>query len=52
MNGQIYGHKYACNWEGKGFVFLHCGRENLDEGDDPLFAMLKLNRARPLSNTY
>jgi hypothetical protein len=32
MNGQIYGHKYGCNWEGKGFVFLHCGKENLDHG--------------------
>ena len=32
MNGQIYGHKYGCNWEGKSFVFLHCGKENLDQG--------------------
>ncbi len=32
MNGQIYGHKYGCDWEGKNFVFLHCGKENLDQG--------------------
>ena len=31
MNGQIYGHEYACDWEGKDFVFVHCGENNLDE---------------------
>ena len=30
MNGQIYGHKYGCNWKGKDFVFIHCGETNLD----------------------
>ena len=35
MNGQIYGHRYGCDWEGKNFVFLHCGKENLDEGEMP-----------------
>ena len=30
MNGQIYGHKYACDWESKDFVFIHCGDTNLD----------------------
>ena len=31
MNGQIYGHKYGCNWKGKDFVFVNCGERNLDE---------------------
>ena len=31
MNGQIYGHQYQCNWEGKDFVFLHCGENNLQQ---------------------
>ena len=31
MNGQIYGHKYGCDWEGKDFVFIHCGETNLDQ---------------------
>ena len=30
MNGQIYGHEYGCDWESKDFVFVHCGRTNLD----------------------
>ena len=29
MNGQIYGHKYACDWKSKDFVFIHCGETNL-----------------------
>lgn len=31
MNGQIYGHQYVCDWEGKNFVFVNCGQNNLDE---------------------
>ena len=34
MNGQIYGHEYGCNWEGKHFVFIHCGEANLDSEFD------------------
>lgn len=30
MNGQIYGHEYACDWQGKDFVFVQCGKVNLD----------------------
>ena len=30
MNGQIYGHEYGCDWEGKDFVFINCGARNLD----------------------
>jgi hypothetical protein len=30
MNGQIYGHEYGCNWQGKDFVFIQCGQTNLD----------------------
>ena len=22
--------RYGCNWEGKDFVFIHCGKKNLD----------------------
>ena len=31
MNGQIYGHQYSCDWEGKDFVFVHCGDNNLSD---------------------
>ena len=31
MNGQIYGHQYSCDWEGKDFVFIHCGDNNLSD---------------------
>lgn len=43
MNGQIYGHKYGCNWEGKSFVFLHCGKENLDQGKKNLQKIFRFN---------
>ena len=29
MNGQIYGHKYGCNWKGKDYAFISCGDRNL-----------------------
>lgn len=31
MNGQIYGHQYGCDWESEDFVFVHCGKTNLDQ---------------------
>ena len=31
MNGQIYGHKYGCDWKGKDFAFVHCGKRNLED---------------------
>ena len=34
MNGQIYGHEYGCDWEGKDFVFISCGARNLDRTFD------------------
>lgn len=36
MNGQIYGHKYACNWEGTDFVFVHCGDTNNNNNDQDI----------------
>ncbi|XP_031785209.1 protein bark beetle isoform X2 [Nasonia vitripennis] len=29
LNGQLFGHRYECPWDGQ-FVFLHCGQRNLD----------------------
>jgi hypothetical protein len=29
LNGQLFGQRYECPWDGK-FVFLHCGQRNLD----------------------
>ncbi|XP_058792901.1 protein bark beetle isoform X2 [Phymastichus coffea] len=29
LNGQLFGHRYECPWDGK-FVFIHCGQRNLD----------------------
>ena len=34
MNGQIYGHEYGCDWEGKDFVYINCGARNLDPDFD------------------
>ena len=33
MNGQIYGHKYGCNWKAPNFAFVHCGEKNLEKGE-------------------
>ncbi|XP_020286537.1 protein bark beetle isoform X2 [Pseudomyrmex gracilis] len=33
LNGQLFGHRHECPWDGK-FVFLHCGRRNLDDAYD------------------
>merc|ERR1719422_2043683 len=33
MNGQIYGHKYGCNWKAPNFAFVHCGDKNLEQGE-------------------
>ncbi|XP_034949444.1 protein bark beetle isoform X2 [Chelonus insularis] len=33
LNGQLFGHKYDCPWDGN-FVFLHCGERNLDYSHD------------------
>ncbi|KAK0090170.1 hypothetical protein PV325_002595 [Microctonus aethiopoides] len=30
LNGQLYGHKYDCPWDGD-YVFVHCGERNLNE---------------------
>ncbi|XP_023246946.1 protein bark beetle [Copidosoma floridanum] len=29
LNGQLYGHRHECPWDGD-FVFVHCGERNLD----------------------
>ncbi|KAJ8673362.1 hypothetical protein QAD02_004624 [Eretmocerus hayati] len=29
LNGQLFGHRYECPWDGE-FVFVHCGERNLD----------------------
>ncbi|XP_012276535.1 protein bark beetle isoform X2 [Orussus abietinus] len=33
LNGQLFGHRYDCPWDGK-FVFVHCGERNLDMSYD------------------
>ncbi|KAK2577430.1 hypothetical protein KPH14_003537 [Odynerus spinipes] len=33
LNGQLFGHRYECNWDGQ-FVFLHCGKRNMDDDYD------------------
>ena len=33
MNGQIYGHKYGCDWKAPNFAFVHCGEKNLKQGE-------------------
>ena len=33
MNGQLFGHRHECSWNGN-FVFLHCGKRNLDDAYD------------------
>ncbi|XP_046609560.1 protein bark beetle isoform X2 [Neodiprion virginianus] len=33
LNGQLFGHKYECPWDGE-FVFVHCGERNLDLTQD------------------
>ncbi|KAL6268222.1 hypothetical protein P5V15_001333 [Pogonomyrmex californicus] len=33
LNGQLFGHRHECPWDGK-FVFLHCGKRNLDDAYD------------------
>ncbi|KAL7298469.1 hypothetical protein TKK_0008256 [Trichogramma kaykai] len=29
LNGQLFGHRHECPWDGE-FVFLHCGQRNLE----------------------
>ncbi|EFN78073.1 Lysyl oxidase-like protein 4 [Harpegnathos saltator] len=33
LNGQLFGHRHECPWDGQ-FVFLHCGERNLDNEHD------------------
>ncbi|XP_012531769.1 protein bark beetle [Monomorium pharaonis] len=33
LNGQLFGHRHECPWDGQ-FVFLHCGKRNLDDAYD------------------
>ncbi|XP_015594324.1 protein bark beetle isoform X2 [Cephus cinctus] len=33
LNGQLFGHRYECPWDGK-FVFIHCGERNIDPSTD------------------
>ncbi|XP_018046380.1 PREDICTED: protein bark beetle [Atta colombica] len=33
LNGQLFGHRHECSWNGN-FVFLHCGKRNLDDAYD------------------
>lgn len=33
LNGQLYGHKYNCPWDGD-YVFVNCGKRNLDNTQD------------------
>lgn len=33
LNGQLFGHRHECPWDGH-FVFLHCGERNLDDEHD------------------
>lgn len=33
LNGQLFGHRHECRWDGQ-FVFLHCGKRNLDDAYD------------------
>ncbi|XP_011334038.1 protein bark beetle isoform X2 [Ooceraea biroi] len=33
LNGQLFGHRHECSWDGQ-FVFLHCGKRNLDDAYD------------------
>ncbi|XP_066594103.1 protein bark beetle [Prorops nasuta] len=33
LNGQLFGHRYDCPWDGR-FVFVHCGNRNLDDFHD------------------
>lgn len=33
LNGQLYGHRHECSWNGH-FIFLHCGERNLDDAYD------------------
>lgn len=33
LNGQLFGHRHECPWDGR-FVFLHCGERNLDDEHD------------------
>ncbi|XP_061730021.1 protein bark beetle isoform X1 [Cydia pomonella] len=30
LNGQLYGHRHECKWDSE-YVFIHCGKRNLDE---------------------
>ena len=31
LNGQLYGHRHECFWNSE-FVFIHCGKRNLEQG--------------------
>ncbi|RVE49659.1 hypothetical protein evm_005716 [Chilo suppressalis] len=33
LNGQLYGHRHECKWDSD-FVFIHCGKRNLEENLD------------------
>lgn len=33
MNGQFFGHRHECHWDGQ-FVFLHCGKRNIADDYD------------------
>nr|KAF7437889.1 hypothetical protein H0235_000280 [Vespula pensylvanica] len=33
LNGQFFGHRHECHWDGQ-FVFLHCGKRNIDDDYD------------------
>lgn len=33
LNGQLYGHKYNCPWDGK-WIFINCGKRNLESTKD------------------
>ncbi|XP_076766657.1 C-type lectin domain-containing protein bark beetle [Xylocopa sonorina] len=33
LNGQLYGHRHECPWDGQ-FVFINCGKRNLEDTHD------------------
>ncbi|XP_043483219.1 protein bark beetle isoform X2 [Leptopilina heterotoma] len=33
LNGQLFGQKYECPWDGE-FVFIHCGKRNLESSEN------------------
>ncbi|XP_070163334.1 protein bark beetle [Polyergus mexicanus] len=33
LNGQLFGHRHECSWNGQ-FIFLHCGKRNLNDAYD------------------